>query len=62
MDGQERGKKVCVNALITIRQYEALSALVRKRVFRSLSEGIREAVERLLQEYKDVLKEEVEEE
>ena len=62
MDGQEREKKVSVNALITIRQYEALNTLVRRKIFRSLSEGIREAVEKLLREYEDVLREEVREE
>ena len=62
MDGQEREKKVSVNALITIRQYEALNTLVRRKIFRSLSEGIREAVEKLLQEYESVLKEEVKKE
>jgi len=62
MDGQEGEKKVSVNALITIRQYEALNTLVRRKIFRSLSEGIREAVEKLLQEYESVLKEEVKKE
>jgi len=62
MDRQREEKKVSVNALITLSQYEALHELVRKRHFRSFSEAIREAVEKLLQGYESVLKEEVKKE
>jgi len=62
MDRQEGKKKVGVNVLITLSQYEALHELVRRRLFRSFSEAIREAVEKLLQEYEGVLKEEVKKE
>ena len=50
-------KKVSVNALISIRQYMALSELVERGVFESISEAIREGVERVLEEQKGVLKE-----
>jgi len=50
-------KKVSVNALISIRQYMALSELVEQGVFESISEAIREGVEKVLEEQKGVLKE-----
>jgi len=50
-------KKVSVNALISIRQYMALSELVEQGVFESISEAIRKGVEKVLEEWKDVLKE-----
>jgi len=50
-------KKVSVNALISIRQYMALSELVGQGVFESISEAIREGVEKVLEEQKGVLKE-----
>jgi len=50
-------KKVSVNALISIRQYMALSELVEQGVFESISEAVREGVEKVLEEQKGVLKE-----
>ena len=55
MDRQEGEKKVGVNVLITLSQYEALHELVRRRLFRSFSEAVREGVEKVLEEHKGVL-------
>jgi len=61
MDKRGGDKKVSVNALISIRQYMALSELVERGVFESISEAIRKGVEKVLEEHggvqKDVVKE-----
>ena len=58
MDKRGEEKKVSVNALISIRQYIALSELVSRGVFESISEAIRKGVEKVLEEHKSVLEEE----
>jgi len=57
MDKRGEEKKVSVNALISIRQYIALSELVSRGVFESISEAIRKGVEKVLEEHKSVLEE-----